>query len=329
MTLDPLLLDVLACPVDKGPLLWFEDEDILYNPRLKKSYRVEDGVPVMLVDEAADVSDGGARAADGQGREGRGAHDRTGRGVSRAPRLDSAGMWEAASRVARRVDGSAREGASCVRIGERRESRRADASRRRLRARHGRRRVRRRGGPHRRSARGALRGLPRLGAAERSSGRTASSSWWRAATRPRRWERRASPRRAARVSSGSATTRRWRGWSPAPACPGAKSVVKVRAAAPPSARATVSLLGALSAAGLLPDCSAEVGAAAELAGPASRCVRRREGHRRRTGPPDRPDHPARVRVERHRRCGGPLVEVVCEPQRQVTRLRRRAAGADL
>jgi uncharacterized protein len=58
VSLDPLLLDVLACPVDKGPLLWFEDEDILYNPRLKKSYRVEDGVPVMLVDEAADVSDG-------------------------------------------------------------------------------------------------------------------------------------------------------------------------------------------------------------------------------------------------------------------------------
>jgi uncharacterized protein YbaR (Trm112 family) len=57
MSLDPLLLDVLACPVDKGPLLWFEDEDVLYNPRLKKSYRVEDGVPVMLVDEAADVSE--------------------------------------------------------------------------------------------------------------------------------------------------------------------------------------------------------------------------------------------------------------------------------
>ena len=45
MSLDPLLLNVLACPEDKGPLLWFEDEDILYNPRLKKSYRVEDGVP--------------------------------------------------------------------------------------------------------------------------------------------------------------------------------------------------------------------------------------------------------------------------------------------
>jgi uncharacterized protein YbaR (Trm112 family) len=57
VSLDPLLLDVLACPIDKGPLLWFEDEDILYNPRLKKSYRVDDGVPVMLVDEAVDVSD--------------------------------------------------------------------------------------------------------------------------------------------------------------------------------------------------------------------------------------------------------------------------------
>jgi uncharacterized protein len=57
MSLDPLLLDVLACPVDKGPLLWFEDEDILYNPRLKKSYAVDDGVPVLLVDEAADVGD--------------------------------------------------------------------------------------------------------------------------------------------------------------------------------------------------------------------------------------------------------------------------------
>ena len=57
MGLDPLLLDVLACPVDKGPLLWFEDEDVLYNPRLKKSYAVVDGVPVLLVDEAVDVGD--------------------------------------------------------------------------------------------------------------------------------------------------------------------------------------------------------------------------------------------------------------------------------
>jgi uncharacterized protein YbaR (Trm112 family) len=56
MTLDPLLLDVLACPVDKQPLLWFADEDLLYNPRLHRSYQVVDGVPVLLVEEGADVS---------------------------------------------------------------------------------------------------------------------------------------------------------------------------------------------------------------------------------------------------------------------------------
>ena len=57
MALDPLLLDVLACPVDKGPLLWFDDEDILYNPRLRKSYAVVDGVPVLLADEAVAIGE--------------------------------------------------------------------------------------------------------------------------------------------------------------------------------------------------------------------------------------------------------------------------------
>jgi len=55
MSLDQLLLEVLACPVDKGPLLWFEDENVLYNPRLHKSYAVVDGVAVLLVDESTDV----------------------------------------------------------------------------------------------------------------------------------------------------------------------------------------------------------------------------------------------------------------------------------
>lgn len=57
MSLDPLLLEVLACPEDKGALLYFEDEDRLYNPRLHRSYRVRDGIPVMLVDEAETVSE--------------------------------------------------------------------------------------------------------------------------------------------------------------------------------------------------------------------------------------------------------------------------------
>jgi uncharacterized protein len=57
MTLDPLLIEVLACPVDKEPLLWFADEDVLYNPRLRRSYAVRDGVPVLLVDESTEVGD--------------------------------------------------------------------------------------------------------------------------------------------------------------------------------------------------------------------------------------------------------------------------------
>jgi uncharacterized protein YbaR (Trm112 family) len=57
MALDPQLLDILACPEDKGPLLYFPDESALYNPRLKRRYRIEDDIPVMLVDEAETVDD--------------------------------------------------------------------------------------------------------------------------------------------------------------------------------------------------------------------------------------------------------------------------------
>jgi uncharacterized protein YbaR (Trm112 family) len=57
MALDPKLLEILACPEDKGPLLYFADEDALYNPRLKRRYLVEDDIPIMLIDEAQSVSD--------------------------------------------------------------------------------------------------------------------------------------------------------------------------------------------------------------------------------------------------------------------------------
>ena len=57
MTLDARLLEILACPADKGPLLYFEDEQMLYNPRLQLCYRVEDGIPVMLAEEAAAADD--------------------------------------------------------------------------------------------------------------------------------------------------------------------------------------------------------------------------------------------------------------------------------
>ena len=52
MALDPRLLEILACPEDKGPLLFFATEQLLYNPRLKRKYRVDDDVPQMLIEEA-------------------------------------------------------------------------------------------------------------------------------------------------------------------------------------------------------------------------------------------------------------------------------------
>lgn len=57
MALNPKLLEILACPDDKGPLLYFEDEDALYNPRLKRRYAIRDDIPIMLIDEAETVTD--------------------------------------------------------------------------------------------------------------------------------------------------------------------------------------------------------------------------------------------------------------------------------
>ena len=67
MALNPKLLEILACPKDKGPLLYFADEDSLYNPRLRLRYRITDDIPIMLVDEAETVDERRARAPPGQG----------------------------------------------------------------------------------------------------------------------------------------------------------------------------------------------------------------------------------------------------------------------
>ena len=56
---DDSLLSILVCPADRGPLVLVDDADgqLLYNPRLRRAYRIEDGIPVLLVDEARDVDD--------------------------------------------------------------------------------------------------------------------------------------------------------------------------------------------------------------------------------------------------------------------------------
>jgi len=52
-----LEMQILACPEDKGPLLYFAGEDLLYNPRLQRRYDIHDEIPVLLIDEATTVDD--------------------------------------------------------------------------------------------------------------------------------------------------------------------------------------------------------------------------------------------------------------------------------
>ena len=49
------MLEILACPEDKGPLFYLEAESVLYNPRLTRAYEIRDDIPVMLIAEASTV----------------------------------------------------------------------------------------------------------------------------------------------------------------------------------------------------------------------------------------------------------------------------------
>ena len=57
MSLDPQLLEILVCPEDKGALVYVESEGVLLNERLLRTYPVRDDIPVMLIDEASQISD--------------------------------------------------------------------------------------------------------------------------------------------------------------------------------------------------------------------------------------------------------------------------------
>ena len=54
--IDEELLSILVCPADRGPLVLVDDANdrLLYNPRLHRAYRIEDNIPVLLVDDMVD-----------------------------------------------------------------------------------------------------------------------------------------------------------------------------------------------------------------------------------------------------------------------------------
>jgi uncharacterized protein YbaR (Trm112 family) len=57
LALEGPLLKILSCPIDKGGLLYFGDENTLYNPRLRRRYPINGDVPVLLAPGAETVSD--------------------------------------------------------------------------------------------------------------------------------------------------------------------------------------------------------------------------------------------------------------------------------
>lgn len=54
---DPRLLEMLACPLTKGRLVWRPESGELVSPAARLAYPVRDGVPIMLPSEARPLDD--------------------------------------------------------------------------------------------------------------------------------------------------------------------------------------------------------------------------------------------------------------------------------
>ena len=52
MDIDPKLLEILVCPLTKGPLLYDRERQELISKKAGLAYPIRDGIPVMLSDEA-------------------------------------------------------------------------------------------------------------------------------------------------------------------------------------------------------------------------------------------------------------------------------------
>lgn len=72
MTLDQELLDILACPESKQALIYFDNGDegsFLFCPASRLKYRIEDGIPVMLIEEAERLEEAAAAALVAEAKE--------------------------------------------------------------------------------------------------------------------------------------------------------------------------------------------------------------------------------------------------------------------
>jgi uncharacterized protein YbaR (Trm112 family) len=51
-SVDPKLLEILVCPLTKGPLEYDAERQELVSRSAKLAYPIRDGIPIMLADEA-------------------------------------------------------------------------------------------------------------------------------------------------------------------------------------------------------------------------------------------------------------------------------------
>jgi uncharacterized protein YbaR (Trm112 family) len=52
---DPKLLEILVCPMTKGPLRYDRAAQELVSDQAKLAYPIRDGIPIMLIDEARKI----------------------------------------------------------------------------------------------------------------------------------------------------------------------------------------------------------------------------------------------------------------------------------
>ncbi len=55
--MDAKLLDILVCPITKGPLVYDRDKQELISRSARLAYPIRDGIPVMLEEEARPLTD--------------------------------------------------------------------------------------------------------------------------------------------------------------------------------------------------------------------------------------------------------------------------------
>lgn len=61
MSVDPKLLEVLVCPLTKGPLTYDRERQELVSEKARLAFPIRDGIPIMLVDEARRLGDNETR----------------------------------------------------------------------------------------------------------------------------------------------------------------------------------------------------------------------------------------------------------------------------